>query len=114
MLNLAYQYAKSKGLLHKLAFYYEDYEADYRYTHEYAERMFEALHDVRRWWLCLPISAACSASMYESRWIPWDAEKKSIWVRPMPTGSYVVNEANCPYPFVKGTKGFDARIQFSQ
>jgi predicted phosphoadenosine phosphosulfate sulfurtransferase len=114
LLNLAYQYAKENDMLHKLALYYEDYEADYRYTHEYAERTFEAMHDVRRWWLCLPISAACAASMYETRWIPWDADKKSIWVRHMPKGDYVVNEDNCPYPFVKGTKGFDARIQFSQ
>lgn len=114
LLHLAYEYAKTHGLLHKLAFYYEDYEADYRYTHEFAERTFERLADVRRWWLCLPISAACAASMYETRWIPWDADKKDLWVRPMPRGSYVVNESNCPYPFVKGTKGFDARIQFSQ
>jgi predicted phosphoadenosine phosphosulfate sulfurtransferase len=114
LLNLTYRYAKENGMLHKLAFYYEDYEADYRFTHEYAERTFEAMHDVRRWWLCLPISAACAASMYETRWIPWDADKKDIWVRPMPKGDYVVHEGNCPYPFVKGTKGFDARIQFSQ
>lgn len=114
LLNLAYQYASEHGLLHKFAFYYEDYEADYRYTHEYAERTFEAMADVRRWWLCLPISAACAASMYETRWIPWDADKKDIWVRPMPQGDYVVNESNCPYEFIKGTKGFDARIQFSQ
>jgi predicted phosphoadenosine phosphosulfate sulfurtransferase len=114
LLNLAYQYAKANGLLHKLAFYYEDYEADYRYTHEYAQRMFDALNDVQRYWLCLPISAACSASMFETRWIPWDEDKKDIWVRPMPAGDYVVNEHNCPYPFVKGTKGFDARIQFAQ
>lgn len=113
MLNLAYKYAKENNLLHKLAFYYEDYEADYKYTHEYAERMFKTLSDVDRYWLCLPISAACSVSMHQSRWIPWDEDKKSIWVRPMPEGDYVVNHANCPYEFIKGTKGFDARIQFS-
>jgi len=32
----------------------------------------------------------------------------------MPVGEYVVHQDNCPYPFVKGTKGFDARIQFSE
>lgn len=115
MLSLAYKYAKENGLLYKLSFYYEDYEAGYRYTDEYAERTFNDLHDVgKRFWLCLPISAACSVSMYETRWIPWDKDKKDIWVRKMPDFQYVVNEDNCPFPFKKGTKGFDTRIHFSE
>lgn len=113
-MNLAYKYAKENNLLHKLAYYYEDYEAGYSFTDEYALRTFESLNECRRWWLCLPISAACSVSMYEPRWIPWDEEKKDIWVRKMPELDCVINQDNCPYPFVKGTKGFDARIQFSQ
>jgi predicted phosphoadenosine phosphosulfate sulfurtransferase len=114
MLSLTYKYAKENNLLHKLSFYYEDYEAGYRHTDEYADRVFYELNDVRaRYWLCLPISAACSVSMYEPRWIPWDKDKKDIWVRDMPKYDYVINEDNCPYEFIKGTKGFDARIQFS-
>lgn len=114
LLNLAYRYARANGLTHKLGFYYEDYEAGYRYTDEYAERMFASLELERKFWLCLPISAACSVSMFEPRWIPWDDDKRDIWVRPMPAHEYVINADNCPYPFVKGTKGFDARIQFSE
>lgn len=114
LLNLAYVYARDHGLLYKLAFYYEDYEAGYRFTHEYADRMFSTLSDVRRFWLCLPISAACSVSMFQTRWIPWDETQKDIWVRPMPEYPYVLNAGNVPYRFVKGTKGFDARIQFAQ
>ena len=114
LLNLAYKYAREHGLTSKLGFYYEDYEAGYRYTDEYAERMFAALELDRKFWLCLPISAACSVSMYEPRWIPWDEDKRDIWVRPMPKSQHVISADNCPYPFVKGTKGFDARIQFSE
>ena len=114
LLNLAYRYAKENNLLHKLAFYYEDYEAGYKYTHEYAERTFNELQVERKYWLCLPISAACAVSMYEPRWIPWDEDKKDIWVRKMPTLDCVINEHNCPYQFIKGTKGFDLRIQFSE
>jgi predicted phosphoadenosine phosphosulfate sulfurtransferase len=114
LLNLAYDYAKRTGQLEKLGFYYEDYEAGYRFTHEYAERTFRDLDVKRKFWLCLPISAACSVSMYEPRWIPWNPDQRDIWVRDFPKGDYVVTEANCPYPFVKGTKGFDARIQFSE
>lgn len=114
LLNLTYKYAKENGLLHKLGFYYEDYEAGYRFTDEYAARTFAAMDDVKRYWLCLPISAACAVSMYEPRWIPWDKDKKDIWVRQMPDEPYIIHEDNCPYPFVKGTKGFDARIQFAE
>ena len=113
MLNLAYEYAKKNNLLHKLAVYYEDYEAGYKYTDEYADRVFKYLDIERKYWLCLPISAACSVSMYEPRWIPWDKDKKDIWTRSMPEYDYVVNEDNCPFDFVKGTKGFDTRIHFS-
>jgi predicted phosphoadenosine phosphosulfate sulfurtransferase len=114
LLNLTYKYAKENGLLHKLAFYYEDYEAGYCYTHEYAQRTFDLLSECKSYWLCLPISAACAASMHQTRWIPWNPDEKDIWVRDMPIGPYVVNQDNCPYKFVKGTKGFDARIQFSK
>lgn len=114
MLSLAYEYAKQNNLLHKLAVYYEDYEAGYKHTDEYADRVFKWLNIDRKYWLCLPISAACSVSMYEPRWIPWDKDKKDIWVRPMPEYDYVINEDNCPYEFIKGTKGFDARIDFSK
>jgi len=113
LLSLAYKYATENNCLNKLAFYYEDYEAGYRYTDEYAERTFAELNVDRKYWLCLPITAACSVSMYEPHWIPWDDEKESIWVRKMPVGDYVINAKNCPYEFIKGTKGFDARLQFS-
>jgi len=114
MLNLVYDYAKENNLLHKLAVYYEDYEAGYKYTDEYADRVFKYLQIEKKYWLCLPISAACSVSMYETRWIPWDKDKKDIWVRKMPEYDYVINEDNCPFPFQKGTKGFDTRIHFSE
>lgn len=114
MLNLAYQYAKENNLLHKLAFYYEDYEAGYKFTHEYAERTFNALQVEKKYWLCLPISAACSVSMYEPRWIPWDPSKKDIWVRPMPKLDCVVNIDNAPFEFTIGTKGFDTRLMFAE
>ncbi len=52
--------------------------------------------------------------MYEPRWIPWNEDQKDIWVRDMPDLDCVVSMDNVPYDFVKGTKGFDARIQFSE
>lgn len=114
MLNLVYEYAKETNQLHKLGLYYQDYEAGYKYTHDYAYRVFSEIDIPKKYWLCLPHSAACSVSMYEPRWIPWDKDKKDIWVRDMPDLDCVVNESNVPYNFIKGTKGFDARIQFAE
>lgn len=114
LLNLAYDYARETGQLSKLAYYYQDYEAGYRFTHEYAERTFRDLDGCERFWLCLPIAAACSVSMYQPTWIPWDGDARDIWVRPMPKGDYVAREGNCPFPFAKGTGGFQARIDFAR
>ena len=85
MLNLAYDYAKANNLLHKLAIYYEDYEAGYKFTHEYAERVFSGLPGVTmKYWLCLPISAACAVSMHQTRWMPWDEDLSWIaWCMPV-------------------------------
>lgn len=117
LMNLAYEYAKETNQLHKLSMYYQDYEAGYKYTHEYADRLFKQMHDIaNRYWLCVPHSAACSVSMYEPKWIPWDDDKKDIWTRPMPDYDYVVNLHNKPddFKFKKGDSGFFTRIEFGQ
>lgn len=114
ILNLFYSYAKKHGLLHKLAVYHEDYEGGYPQTFEFIERIYDAMSEIRRYWLCLPIKAACSASMHQTSWIPWDADKKDIWIRKMPDKDYVINEGNVWFPFEKGTSGFQTRILFSK
>ena len=114
-LNLFYDYAKETNQLNKLNFYHQDYEAGYNYTREYCLREFENKADVnKRFWLALPISAQCSVSMYQDYWIPWDEEKKEIWVNEMPKEDYVINEHTVPYKFVKGTYGGEARKDFGK
>jgi predicted phosphoadenosine phosphosulfate sulfurtransferase len=115
MLNIAYEYARDQGMLGKMAMYYMDYEADYEDTDSFAYRSFnENFPGIRKYWLCLPISAQCSCSMTEMYWTPWDEEKKALWVKPMPDSPYVVNEHNVPFDFVKGTYGADTRINFAK
>lgn len=83
-------------------------------TNGYIKRSFdENFAGIKKYWLCLPISAQCSCSMTETHWIPWDADKKDIWVKPMPDSQYVINESNCPYTFKKGTYGRDAKKEFT-
>lgn len=49
MLNMAYRYAKENNLLHKFNYYYQDYEAGYKYTHEYADRTFKEVEAERKY-----------------------------------------------------------------
>lgn len=114
LINLCYKYAEENNLLSKLAMYYEDYEAGYQLTTEYVERTFKDLEGIKKYWLCLPISAACSVSMYQTSWIPWDRDQKDIWVRDYPKSEYLITEDNVPFNFKKGTTGFDTRIDFSK
>ncbi|GHV45329.1 phosphoadenosine phosphosulfate sulfurtransferase [Synergistales bacterium] len=114
LINLCYEYAKQNGLLHKLAVYHEDYEAGYPQTFDYVERVFDAMPEIKRFWLCLPIQAACSASMRQTHWTPWHPDERDIWVREMPDKDYVYNSYNLFFPFVSGTTGFDFRIIFTR
>lgn len=113
VLNICYDLAKKNGWLDKMAMYYMDYEADYQATDEFVGRCFnENFPGIKKYWLCLPISAQCSCSMHEDFWIPWDKDKKEIWVKQMPDSQYVIHEDNCPYEFKKGTYGAEARTDF--
>lgn len=114
VINLCYSYAKANGLLHKLAVYHEDYEAGYEQTFEYLGRQFDAMPEIRRYWLCLPIKAACSVSMHQTSWIPWDPDVTDIWVRTIPDRPYVYTTKNIWFPFQKGMSGYEFRIYFAQ
>lgn len=114
LLNLAYEYAKSNNMLHKMAMYYQDYEGGYTATGDYVKREFDRKNDIKRYWLCLPYSAACSCSMHQTSWIPWNIDEEAMWCRNMPAENYVINQSNCWFPFQKGTSGFDTRIIFAK
>jgi predicted phosphoadenosine phosphosulfate sulfurtransferase len=111
-LNLAYEVATELGAVDRLAFYYQDYEAGFQQTHDYVARVFERFRDVESYWLCLPYSAACSASMFQTRWTPWNPDERDVWVRDMPADPAVVNMDNAPFEFEAGTSGFDTRVMF--
>lgn len=112
-LNLAYDYAKEKGLLDKLSMYHLDYEAQYQATTDYVTDTFlNNFHDIKKYWLCLPISAQCAVNMNQDSWIPWDCNKEDIWVRDMPNDEYVINEKNIWFDFQKGEWDYDFQVKF--
>ncbi|ARQ04673.1 hypothetical protein CA207_14270 [Macrococcoides caseolyticum] len=112
-LNLAYDYAKKHNMLHKLAVYHLDYEAQYQMTTDYVTETFERLDDIERFWLCLPIKAQSAVSNFEYGWIPWNEGEKDIWVREMPEYDFVVNEYNVPFKFNKDEWDYDIQKRFT-
>lgn len=116
MMEVAYQVATEMNMVNKMAIYYQDYEAIYQGSTDYAMRVFnERFLDIKRkYWLCMPIKAACSVTMMQDGWIPWDEDKREIWVREYPNSNSLFTIHNYPYPFKKGRKGFDFRIDFSK
>ena len=114
LLNLCYDYAKKHKMLHKMAMYHLDYEAQYSMTTEYVENAFQEFDKIKKFWLCLPIAAQCSVSMFQDHWIPWEAVKKDIWVRVMPDSPYVINETNCPFSFKQATNDYDLQVNFAK
>lgn len=99
-LNLAIDYAKKSNNLNKLGVYHLDYEAQYEQTTTYVKETFENLPcEINKWWLCLPIKAQCSTSMFQQYWVPWEYSKKDLWVRKMPNYDYVINENNVKFEY---------------
>lgn len=113
-LNLAYDYARENDLLHKLAMYHLDYEAQYEETTKYVERTFEKYDGIRKYWLCLPMAAQCAVSMQQDHWVPWDKDQKAIWAREMPESAHVVHEDNVMFDFSRAMWDYDVQKNFGR
>lgn len=100
LLNLTLEYANSTNQLSKVAVYFLDYEAQYKQTIDYVQKVFDSIpSEVKKYWLCLPIKAQCATSMFQNYWIPWEKDKEKIWVRKMPDKDYVINEENADFEY---------------
>ena len=105
VLDIAYNYAKENNCLDRLGIFTTDFEAEYEDTYTFTKYVFdEAYQDIPyKYWLCLPILAqnACSLSG-GGKWMPWDPEKKDIWVKQYPDSKHLVTLENCPWKFGEG------------
>lgn len=113
LLNLAINYIRRNKLKNRLGVFHIDYEAQYQMTTDYVDAELEKNKDILDVYrICLPLAAKCATSMHESYWIPWDADKKDLWVRPLPKNG--VSEANCPFPwFTKGMWDYALQEKFA-
>lgn len=113
LLNLAIDYLRANYPGRRLGVFHIDYEAQYQMTTDYVDSELSKnadILDVYR--ICLPVAAACATSMTQAYWIPWDADKRELWVRDLPENS--INESNCPFPwFVKGMRDYEVQERFA-
>lgn len=110
-LNLAYDYAKEKGLLSKLAMYHLDYEAQYQMTTDFVAETFAGFDGIRKFWLCLPVGANCACNS-RGKWIPWEKSKREIWVREYPESPYIITEDTAEFSFEIGQKDYEVQDLF--
>lgn len=113
-LNMCYEYARKTNNLDKFAMYHLDYEAQYQMTTDFVEETFKKFNGIKKFWLCLPISAQCCCNMKGGTWIPWEKESKKIWVRKMPDNEYVINENKVPFKFRKGDIDYNVQDEFGK
>jgi len=112
LLNLCIDYIRRNNLKRKIGVFHLDYEAQYQMTTDYVDKtLSENLDIIDPYRTCLPLKAHCATSMFQSYWIPWEAEKRDIWVRDLPENS--INEANNPCDFYqKGMTDYEFQDKF--
>ena len=99
LLELVYKYYKSNDLTSKVSVYHLDYEGGYEHTTQYVRRTMGKYPEFNYYHICLPISASCGISMYQSTWLPWDPEKKELWLNTPPKNAITLE--NHTFDFFK-------------
>lgn len=113
LLNLCIDHIRENNLDRKIGVFHIDYEAQYQMTTDYVDLELDKNSDIIEVYrICLPVAAACAVSMYDDYWIPWDGDKKNIWVRDMPDNG--INESNHEFDFfTKGMRDYDLQERFA-
>lgn len=86
LLELALHYLREYAPHRTLGVFHLDYEAQYTATTEYVDRTYERLAgEVENLRCCVPLKCITCTSMMQQYWRPWDADKREIWVRDLPS-----------------------------
>lgn len=69
----------------KVAVMYIDFEAQYADTITHVTEMFRKYAAyIDQHWICIPMLLRNAVTNYEPRWMCWDPDKQSIWMRQKP------------------------------
>lgn len=113
LLELAYKCYKTHHHKPKISVYHLDYEGGYDYTLQYVKRMMGKCPEFDYYHICLPISASCGISMYQSTWLPWDPNKRELWLNNLPENAITLE--NHKFDFFKiGMKDYEFQRKLSR
>ena len=88
-----------------------DLEAQYKLTINHIEDLVNQYQDtIDLYWVALPMSLRNAVSVYEPRWICWDDDKKSEWVR-QPHSKSITDTNYFPF-FSKGMEFEEFMVEF--
>lgn len=97
----------------KVSVYHIDYEGNYQHSIDYVSRCMGKYEYFDYYHLCMPISASCGVSMYQSTWMPWNPDERDIWMKEMPDGS--VNIDNHHFDFFEvGMSDYKFQTKFGR
>src|SRR3990167_5995409 len=107
MLHLVMEQAVARN--RKVGVMYIDFEAQYDDTIRHIREMFRIYKDhIDPHWICIPMLLRNAVTNYEPRWICWDPEKQSSWIRPKPDSAEIKTEKD--YPFALPNMEFEEFI----
>jgi predicted phosphoadenosine phosphosulfate sulfurtransferase len=113
LLNLAIDVFRAEFPGRKLGVFHIDYEAQYQMTTDYVDSELAKNRDILNIYrICLPIAAQCATSAHQSHWIPWDYEKKDLWVRQLPMNGITENNHHFKW-FHKGMWDYELQERFA-
>ncbi|MDR1892925.1 MAG: DUF3440 domain-containing protein [Oscillospiraceae bacterium] len=113
MLELLHLYVEEHRPTARVSVYHLDYEGNYQYTIDYVNRCMGKYPGFDYYHLCMPISASCGVSMFQSAWVPWNPLERDIWVREMPKGA--INNDNHSFDFFEaGMSDYVFQTKFGQ
>ena len=97
LLELVNQYYAAHKPAAKVSVYHIDYEGNYQHTIDYVMRCMGKYPYFDYYHLCMPISASCGVTMYQSTWMPWNPDEKELWLKERPPGAITLE--NHPFTF---------------
>jgi predicted phosphoadenosine phosphosulfate sulfurtransferase len=113
MLELVNLYYTQRSPSARVSVYHIDYEGNYQHTVDYVARCMGKYPYFEYYHLCMPISASCGVSMYQSTWMPWNPAERDIWVKDMPAGAIMIENHDFDF-FQIGMSDYIFQMKFGQ
>lgn len=116
MLEMLHHFYEAENLKVKhiqVSVFYLDYEGNYQETKDYITRSMNKYSDFNYYHICMPISASCGVSMFQSTWLPWDPKHPELWLSDIPRNAICLENHEFPF-FEIGMADYKFQNQFSQ